>query len=450
LPLARAWDTKTVVRWLLYALPAAAVVVVALALVTAGSTRPYRVARVWGGPTDAARLSVRVEVFDIREDLGGGFQELPVSGGTVLVELETAAFRGARRVDLDVEGGGEAAFDLAARQEERTLTVEHAGTRLASGSLPRLDAATWTKAARRRGGWVSGSAGPYAVRVAPARGVMAVPFEEELWVEVRRDAAPAAGVRVQASSASGRLAAAEAFADAQGRASFRLAPQEHALSVSLRIGDGVTGGDITFDLPVVPGALRATLRGGELLVEAPVPREIAYFALVTPTQRLAGGRLEFAPDARGRSSARLALPPFVEPPSHAVVSSERDLRSPSAVGWPLSSAPNGEPGTTFDAVDALLLDGRRYGALRERARRSRVRWATGAFCSIALLIEILLLTKLTRTSDRRLDAHLEHEGVPAEDAARLAPRRSPTLLLALAAVALGFFVMAVVAILRLR
>ena len=121
----------------------------------------------------------------------------------------------------------------------------------------------------------------------------------------------------------------------------------------------------------------------------------------------------------------------------------------SAVGWPLTPA-GGEPKPSFDAVDALLLDGRRLGALRERARRSRVRWATAAFCSVALLIELFMLARLTRASDRRLDQHLEREGVAGDEALRLAPRRSPTLLIALAAVALGFLVMALAAIVRLR
>ncbi|HEY3498405.1 MAG TPA: hypothetical protein VGK73_27110 [Polyangiaceae bacterium] len=438
-------------RWPLYALPVAAVIVVALALVTAGSTRPYRVARVWGGPTDAPRLGVRVEVFEIREDLGGGFEELPVTGGVALVELESGGFRGARSVKLDAEGGAEAAFELpAGRTAPLLLMVEQEGHRLAAGELPRIDAGTWARAARRRGGWASGQAGAYSLRVAPGRGALAVPFEEELWVEALRDGAPAAGVRVQASSGGAQVMPADATFDAHGRAVFRIAPREHAVTVALRVGDPAAPSELSFDLPVAPGALRASSAGDTLLVEAPVQREVAYFALVTESERLLGGRLLLAPDGRGGSSARVPLPPLPRAPTHAVVSSERDLRSPSSVGWPLPPLTGTEPATTFDAVDALLLDGRRLGALRERARRSRVRWATAAFCSLALLLEIALLTKLTRASDRKLDTHLEREGIATEEAARLAPRRSPALLLALAAVALGFFVMAVVAILRLR
>jgi hypothetical protein len=295
---------------------------------------------------------------------------------------------------------------------------------------------------------VAGNAGAYTVRLAPSRGALAVPFQEELWVELLRDGTAAVGVRVRASSAGARLEPSEAVVDARGRAVFGIAPREHAVVVTLDIGD-VPGSEISFDLPVVPGALRASLHAGGVLVEAPVPRDVAYFALVTEEERLSGGRLELANDSRGGSSVRFPLPALAVAPTHVVVSSERDLRSPSAVGWPLVAPAGAEPRSTFDAVDALLLDGRRLGGARERGRRTRVRWATAAFCAVALLAEIFLLLKLTSESDRRLDRHLEREGMAGDEALRLAPRRSPTLLLSLAAVALGFLVMAIVALLRL-
>jgi hypothetical protein len=123
-----------------------------------------------------------------------------------------------------------------------------------------------------------------------------------------------------------------------------------------------------------------------------------------------------------------------------VVASDRDLRGPSSVGWPL--APAVTPAMTFDAVEALLLDGRPRAALHEKLRRDRVRWVTAAFCAAALLIELALLVALTRSSDRHLDAHLARSGVAGEDAQKLAPKRSPTVVIALALVALGFLVVA--------
>jgi hypothetical protein len=108
------------------------------------------------------------------------------------------------------------------------------------------------------------------------------------------------------------------------------------------------------------------------------------------------------------------------------------------------------PATTFDAVEALLLDGRPRAALHERLRRERVRWVTAAFCAAALLIELALLVALTRSSDKNLDAHLARSGMGGEEAKKLAPRRSPTVVIALALVALGFLVVALAGVLRLQ
>lgn len=445
----RAWDTDFRVRWPLYALPVAVVMIVAFALVTAGSTQPYRVARVWGGPTDAERLSLRLEVFEVTEDLGGGHAENAVGRGQVSVQLRAGRLEAVRRVELDVEGGAEAAFDLAGAARPLEVSVESDGAVLAAGTIA-LDAARWAAAARRRGGWTELAAGPYQLRVAPARGVLAVPFEEELWLDVRRAGAPVANALVTLEVSGARVAVNQVRTDAQGRAVFRVAPDEHLPTARVHIVDGDMEQRTAFGLAVVPGALSATLSDGEILVEAPVPRDLAYFALVTPNERLLGGRLPLKPDGRGGSSARVPLPNLGVAPTHAVVASERDLRSTAAVGWPLGVTPAGEPARSFDAVEALLLDGGPRAVLRERARRTRVRWITGAFVAVACLIEVAMLLALTRRGDRALDAHLERSGLPAEDAERLAPRRSPAVLLALFAVAVGFLVMALVAILRMR
>jgi hypothetical protein len=73
-----------------------------------------------------------------------------------------------------------------------------------------------------------------------------------------------------------------------------------------------------------------------------------------------------------------------------------------------------------------------------------------AFCAFALALELLLLVAFTKRSDASLDRHLEGAGVSAEDAQRLAPKRSPRVVLALVAIALGFFVVAAVGVLMAR
>ncbi|HTQ06530.1 MAG TPA: hypothetical protein VMI54_21870 [Polyangiaceae bacterium] len=438
------------VRPALYALPVATVAVVALALVTGGAARPVRVARVWGGPTTAERVSLRAEVFDLLEDRGA-VHETPVTTGEVALALRAPGFEAVRRAALDPDGGAEVSFEppLAARPLE--LAVTQAGRDVARGRVE-LAAAPWDRAARRRGGWAVARAGDFEVRVAPERGALAVPFEERLEFGVTRGGDAVSDLRVHASGAGARLRPTDAVTDARGRASFAIAPEEHAVNVTFELAGASGEARASFALPVVPGAMRAKKQGSMLLIESPVPRDVAYFALVTPEERLFGGRVTLVPDARGRSVARVPLP---SPPpgvaeEYAVVASEPDLRSTAAVGWPLEPEADGEPQRTFDAVEALLLDGRPRALLREARRRARVRWVIGAFSAAALAIELLLLVAFTRRSDRELDAHLADAGVTADEARRLAPKRSPAIIVALLAVALGFLVVALIGVLRIE
>jgi hypothetical protein len=435
-------------RWPLLALPVVTVAVVALALLTA-APRPFRTARIWGGPTDGDRVALRVEVVEVVESRGQ-VVERPVPDERAGVRLWAKGFEAARQVLLDSEGSAEVSMSTPHTGEPLVASVSQHGVDLALGRIA-LDRKRWASAARRRGGWVLGRAsGGYDVRIAPERGALAVPFREGLWVEVTREGKPVVGATLSLTATGGRIAPAEGVTDARGRARFAITPDEHTLGVRVGISEQNVGAEVGFGLPVVPGALRARLVDGALVVEAPVPRDVAYYALVNEGQRLAGGRVALTTDARGESSARVSLPALPVSPSHAVVATERDLRSAAAVGWPLVARTDGDPATTFDAVDALLLDGRTRGAARETARRSRVRWATAAFCGVAVLLELALLLFQARARDRELDAHLARQGVEGEALERLAPTRKRSLALAVAAVALGFLLLAIVAVIRLR
>lgn len=439
---------QTRVRSALYALPVATVAVIALVLVSAGSARPLRVARVWGGPTTAERVSVRAEVFDLLEDRGA-VHETPATAGDVSLTLRAPGFDAVRRAALDAEGGAELVFEPPLTARPLELVVTQAGADIARGRVE-LSAVPWARAARRRGGWVATRAGDFEVRVAPERGALAVPFEERLAFGVTRGGDPVSALHVRASATGARLTPAEVTTDPTGRAWFALAPEEHAVTVAFELADAAGGTRASFALPIVPGAMRAREDAGSLLIESPVPRDVAYFALVTQDERLFGGRVTLAPDPSGRSVARVPLPALGPAEHYAVVSSEPDLRSSAAVGWPLEPAADGEPERTFDAVEALLLDGRPRALAREARRRARLRWVIGAFSAAALAIELLLLVAFTRTSDRELDAHLAGAGMNAEDARRLAPKRSPAVIVALLAVALGFLVVALIGVLRIE
>jgi hypothetical protein len=435
-------------RWPLFALPVATVTVIALALVTGGAARPVRVARVWGGPTSGARVSVRAEVFDVIEERGA-VHEAPVSGGQATLTLHAPGFDAVRSLPLDAEGGAEVSFEPPESTRPLELGVAQGGTEIAHGRIE-LESGPWARAARRRGGWAFTRAGELEVQVAPARGALAVPFEEQLDVGVSRDALPVPNLHVHASATGARLAQSDAVTDARGRCEFGLAPDEHAVSLTLELAEASGALRASFALPVVPGAMRASKDRDALLIEAPVPRDVAYFAIVTQNERLFGGRAPLVPTPDGRSSARVPLPPLGSGQHFAVVSSERDLRSSAAVGWPLEPALDGEPERTFDAVEALLLDGRPRAMLREARRRARVRWVVGAFSAAALTIELLLLVAFTRRSDRALDAHLEGAGIDSDEASRLAPKRSPAVIIALLAVTLGFLVVALIGVLRVE
>src|SRR5262249_14472495 len=138
--------------------------------------------------------------------------------------------------------------------------------------------------------------------------------------------------------------------DAAGRVVFTIVPDEHSVSAHVharapdgtvcarcpsgRLPDGSTG-ELRASLPVVPGAMHAELDADGVRVASPVEQAIAYYAFFDRSARLAGGALRLERDGRGGSAARTSLPDGARAPLWLVVSSEPDLRSPSAVGWPI-------------------------------------------------------------------------------------------------------------------
>jgi hypothetical protein len=155
--------------------------------------------------------------------------------------------------------------------------------------------------------------------------------------------------------------------------------------------------------------LHAALDGARLSVRSPIPRAEAFVSLVDAQQRLAGYRLELLPDGDGGASASLELAPELlghakREAVFAVVSSEADKRSPSAVGWPLH--PSSEaPQLTFDVADQLLVDGTDSALQSEREERLRRRQIAAALFA---LVGSLMLgafaheVRRPRTTSRRL------------------------------------------------
>jgi hypothetical protein len=454
-------------RGALMALPTLTVMIVMFAIFVAGVPRSYLAARIYGGPTEGVtKLNWRLDVVERLDDkeVHAGGRELAVrvtQSGRQLGEWR-GRFDGSEPVEVGI---------LLAEPASGPLDVsvlDMAADRVLGHASVQLTQSRWSSSLSERGGWLPGkSNGALAMQAAPGRGVFAVPFADPLWVKVVRDGRPAAGVTLTVSvdGAELRSSAGRRFhtspeppasepeprqiTDAAGRATFVVAPFEHAATalIRARAGDGASG-ELRVSLPVVPGALHAEAAQGGLLIESPVLRDVAYYSLIDRRARLAGGVVKLAPHGDGIGKGFVSLAGIDTRPAWVVVSSEQDLRSPARVGWPLDP-PTDEPPRTLEAFDHLLLDGARLGFDREQRRLSRVRYVTAALCAVALALSVSLLIARVRSADRKITEHLGEAGLSA-DAKTLAPSRLWFLVVAVLSVLLGFLVLTLLALYRLR
>jgi len=446
----------------LYALPLVTVAVIAFAIFVAGAPRAYTGARVYGGPTDGvSTLSLRVAVVERFAEV-----EEPADVGDLAVELELGDGRRAAAPG-HTDARGMAAVQVAIpgappsgpirlrvsvpRGRGRTVTL--------ADSRVELGVAEWASRAREIGGWLQGSRkGALSVRVAPGRGALAVPFVSPLWIEVRDPKGPVAraSLRFETDGVVRSNPDAPVETDAMGRASIRVAPREHA--VALRVvakTEAGAEGEWYGSLPVVAGAIEATLTDAGLRIESPIERDVAYLALLAPTSRVAGGPVALEADGRGHSVALVPLPPLPPGPIWAVVSGEPELDSGSTVGWPLRvpalDAPSSSPPVARSVPDRLLADGLGIGFAEEARRRARARHLALGFSALAALLAVVLLLREGRRAAHVLDEHLREAGAEAEVADAIAQRKSRWIgaLIALLCIAMGFAIVALVALYRI-
>jgi hypothetical protein len=294
----------------------------------------------------------------------------------------------------DARGELEARFELdGVPATDPWLRVESVETSrvLAEGALS-LDGERWQAGARRQGGWLRAqTTGTLELRAAVDSGVLAVPFEGHLVLQVLAANAPgvagAASLPIAGADVSIELDGAERtttaplVTDASGKASVALRPTEHAVSARVMARAGARLGEWYGALPVLPGAIAITRTHEGLLLRSPIVRQRAYVSLVSPGERLSGAIVPLVAEPDGSARGLLALDPRLsarldDGPAWAVVSSEYDKRSAGAVGWPLSPPSDpASPRLTFDVADQVLLDGRDgalYDLLRSRnTRRGR-------------------------------------------------------------------------------
>lgn len=433
-------------RILFWVTPALTIFVVGFALFVVGAPRVQPIARLWGGPVSGTGpLIWRVEAAQWLEE-----REVPLAGTSLQVLWRVNGSEAARTLRLDDQGE---AFVELPRPPLGQLHVEVSredGQTLASGELGSVSASHWLGQARRRGGWIDGiTRGELQIRVAAERGVLAVPFTETLLVEVRDQGKPSRGARVEAELDGTVPERVQQTTDAEGRAKLQVAPRHHVASLGLRACKAGTCGSFHCQLPVIPGALWASLKGSTLSIQSATPNERAQYTIIGEKGRVAAGQVQLRAERAGSHKARVHLPGLPQGPLWAVVGSESGLDSRSSVGWPLRPELSDEPFQTLDVPDRLLLDGRER-ARQAESRRQRLAQAIAIVAALAgFALMALLLLEGGRRAHRQIYEHLARAG--ASHPEELVSEKSTRSALAVGflCLLLGFALIALIAVYRL-
>ncbi len=401
----------------LLVLPILSVLVLALSVYLEAGDEPLRFARVYAGPlTDS--FAGRVEVIEER----GGVQR-PVGGDPIRLEVTTPDAGYVRGLTTGPDGWADFLAPITEGTARLDVVVrDGAGLPLVAGQAS-LGLARWLAAASRREPVparivVAGHA--LSLRLTPP--VLSVPFGGAL--SVGNPGKNPVFVRVAADGLE--LSSSPAFEIAPG-ASQRVSLQARGYSASVTFHVAAAflqnledaGGAVEVGIPVVPGSLslRAVSGGWEVL--SPIERDDVYFAVAGPWGRGPGGRLSLGRRPDGTAVGYLAAAEIpARPDRYLVLSSAPDMRTPALVGLPLDGQRD-----TFDARDALLLDGGPRVRGAEVRRRSRVRWALGGYLAACGILCLILFGVHLGRAERKLAAELSQAGVSAraQDTSRLLP-----------------------------
>ncbi|HXK16410.1 MAG TPA: hypothetical protein VNG33_01300 [Polyangiaceae bacterium] len=430
--------------------PLSAVGVVLLGVVS-GGVRPTRSARVYSGPTQGVtELSLRVELGERDRVMevpvpNEPFSVVAVEGGQ---RVATARGRsdalGSAELLLHLPRPRDSALELWVEPQGQVATPLARGLVLARGDVFRAQTT-------RRGGFQSGRhTGDIELSVAPAHGALVTAqgsFDDELVVRAVRAGTQVAGARIGVKLEGAEPAESQLKTDAQGLARLRLRPSDASVRVELHAAADVAEGTLATRVEVVQGGIRVTRRDDRLLLETAGAAATAYLGFFDQNQRYLGlaAPLSLAPD--GHLVGELPWPSgLTASPLWVVASSQPDLASPSAVGWPVVGGAEPAP-QTFDARERLLLDGAPFARRREESRARRIRLLTAGYATLALFITLFLFVRRVKDSDRAIEQHLSESGI--EDAAlSIVPARKGRPILAAACIGLGFIVLALFALLK--
>ncbi len=437
-------DSNRLSNVLLTVVPPVSVVLAGVALFVAGAPRPFQFARVLGGPTDGlGPWTGRVQLLERNGDV-----DEPAPHEKLRVEWIHAGRSTTLVTETDDEGWAEVRLERPHGAKKLELSVFGALDTLVVRGAPELSSERWRRAARRRSGVLEPRIqGDTKLSVRVMDGVLAVPFAGKLSVDASRAGEPLAGLALEASAEGLDVVSPQSIVtDARGHAELVVRPREHVVALGLAASTEREALRWYAHLPVVAGALHGEVQDGRLVIRAPVAKDAAWFALVSERERIAGGRVGLTASAFGMASGSvdlraLGLPTPPRDDLWLVLSSDPDGRSPSTVGYPW-----GNQASTFDAVEALLLDGSRFGEEREAARRRRVRWVVGGYSLAAFALTLFLFV----TRVKRADTQLFEQLAGGEASTAVPSSRSLTwgLVVAGLCLLLGFLVVVLVSLLR--
>lgn len=414
-------------RVLCLTLPSLAVAILAYAFLVVGVERPVVAARVFAGPTapHASQVNVHIQVFEVFQGA-----EQTVSQHAITVKLMDGSpvpplLWSGQTNDL---GFTEAQF-LVPRSfllKNAELIVSHRASTdlmpsvLVRGQLPeRLP--TWTATAVESPVVPGQASGPYLIQVGLVRGALAVPFQGaiELRVTQAGKEAPAITLELKLVGASFIQAngqpnptstATSVTTDQRGISVIEILPQSHAieLTIASKANTLIDSSRWFGALPIIPGAMLASVDGTHLKVHSPVVRKQAFIRFVSRTERLGALSLSLLEDKEGTTSGSTSMPKNIvdrlskNEPVWAVLSSDPHSLSGGSVGWSLLT-PQLAASTTFTPPDSKIMDGAIAVQHVELVRRStgRNNGLLGAL-GVLILFGIVFVQRLRKAPTRSI------------------------------------------------